>query len=61
MSALSAVIKITNGRTNPMKPSIQTPWRIAQATRLAIMPAIIILEAIGCFWATWAAVYRPVR
>lgn len=41
--------------------SIQTPWRIAQATRLAILPTIIILEAIGCFWATWHAVYREVQ
>jgi len=38
--------------------SIQIPLRIAQATRLAILPTIITLQAIGHFWTTWAAVYR---
>lgn len=41
--------------------SIQIPLRIAQATRLAMMPAIITLQSIGCFWATWHAVYREVQ
>lgn len=38
--------------------SMQIPWRIAQATRLAISPLIISLEFVGCFFETWATVYR---
>lgn len=38
--------------------SMQTPWRIAQATRIAISPLIISLEFVGDFWRTWATVYR---
>ena len=38
--------------------SIQIPLRIAQATRFAISPLIISLEFVGCFFETWATVYR---
>lgn len=38
--------------------SIQIPWRIAQATRLAISPLIISLEFVGDFWRAWSQVYR---
>ena len=41
--------------------SIQIPLRIAQATRLMMMPTIITLQSIGHFLATWAAVYRVAR
>lgn len=41
--------------------SIQIPLRIAQATRLMMMPTIITLQSIGHFWTTWAAVYRVAR
>lgn len=39
--------------------SIQIPWRIAQAARLAISPLIISLEFVGCFFETWNKVYFP--
>ena len=38
--------------------SIQIPLRIAQATRLAIVPTIITLKTVEAFWAAWHAVYR---
>lgn len=38
--------------------SIQIPLRIAQATRLMMMPTIITLQTIGHFWEAWNAVYR---
>lgn len=38
--------------------SIQIPLRIAQATRLAILPTIITLQSIGNFLEAWHAVYR---
>lgn len=38
--------------------SMQIPWRIAQATRIAISPLIISLEFVGDFWRTWILVYR---
>lgn len=41
--------------------SIQIPLRIAQATRLMMMPTIIALQTIGHFWTTWADVYRVAR
>lgn len=44
-----------------MKPSIQIPWHIAKATRLAILPTIITLQTIEAFWAAWHATYRVVE
>lgn len=41
--------------------SIKIPLRIAQATRLMMMPTIITMQSIGHFWTTWAAVYRVAR
>ena len=41
--------------------SIQIPLRIAQATRLMMMPTIITLQTIGHYWTTLAAVYRAAR
>lgn len=38
--------------------SIQIPWLISKARRAMMAPTIIILESIGCFWTTWAEVYR---
>ncbi len=37
--------------------SIQVPWHIAQISRAMMRPTIIMLEAVGCFFETWAAVY----
>jgi len=37
--------------------SIQIPWHIARATRVAMAPIIISLESIGTFWETWGEVY----
>lgn len=38
--------------------SIQIPLRIAQATRLAILPTIIAMQTVEAFWEAWHAVYR---
>lgn len=38
--------------------SIQIPWHIARATRLAMMPTIITLQTVGWFWSAWSEVYR---
>lgn len=41
--------------------SIQIPWRIAQATRIAMAPTIIALEFFGDFWRTWGTVYGETK
>ena len=41
--------------------SIQIPWRIAQATRIAMVPTIVLLEFFGDFWRTWAVVYGEAK
>lgn len=41
--------------------SIQIPLRIAQASRLMMMPTIIAMQTVGWLWSAWSEVYRGVR
>ena len=41
--------------------SIQIPLRIAQASRLMMMPTIIAMQSYGNFWTVWAEVFRKAK